>query len=421
MISPYVRDSWLWRHLMGLGDDMGWRVVDEEVQEEEEEPSVKKRKSAQRVVVLEVQKEEEEPSVKKEKLEKGGEVGLEKAHPYTKYKVTKFLYATSEIHVPESFLLFPFSREGWTKESNWMGYVAVTDDQGTALLGRRDIVIAWRGSVQPLWVNDFAFGLVNGKKKFGEKNDQIQIHQSWYSIYMSENERSPFNKANARDQVLRELGRLLEKYKEEEVSISICGHSLGAALATLNATDIVANGYNRPKSRPDKSCPVTAFVFACPRVGDSDFKKLFSGLQDLRVLRIRNLPDVVPIYPPIGYAEVGDELPIDTRKSQYMKSPGNFATFHCLEAYLHGVAGTQGIAKADLFRLDVKRDIGLVNKSVDGLKDECMVPGHWRALKNKGMVQQDDGSWKFWIMRVMTMKIMIYEFLVIFSLSSVGC
>ncbi|KAL0890103.1 hypothetical protein Bca101_014086 [Brassica carinata] len=114
-------------------------------------------------------------------------VGLEKAHPYTKYKVTKFLYATSQIHVPESFLLFPLSREGWTKESNWMGYVAVTDDQGTAVLGRRDIVVAWRGSVQPLeWVNDFEFGLVNAKNIFGEKNDQVQIHQGWYSIYMSE-------------------------------------------------------------------------------------------------------------------------------------------------------------------------------------------------------------------------------------------
>ncbi|CAN8274608.1 unnamed protein product [Cochlearia groenlandica] len=321
-------------------------------------------------------------------------VGLEKAHPYTKYKVTKFLYATSQIHVPESFLLFPMSREGWSRESNWMGYVAVTDDQGTEILGRRDIVVAWRGSVQPLeWVNDFKFGLVNAKKIFGEKNDQIQIHEGWYSMYMSEDERSPFTKANARDQVLREVGRLMEKYKDEDVSLTICGHSLGAALATLSATDIVANGYNRPKSRPSKTCPVTAFVFASPRVGDSDFKKLFYGLQDLRVLKIRNLPDVIPIYPPLGYSEVGDELTIDTRKSQYMKSPGNIATFHCLESYLHGVAGTQGTAKAVLFRLDVQRSIGLVNKAVDGLKDEYMFPKHWRVLKNKGMVQQVDGSW----------------------------
>uniref|UniRef100_A0A0D3BKA7 Phospholipase A1 n=1 Tax=Brassica oleracea var. oleracea TaxID=109376 RepID=A0A0D3BKA7_BRAOL len=112
---------------------------------------------------------------------------------------------------------------------------------------------------------------------------------------------------------------------------------------------------------------------------------VFRRLKDLRVLRVKNLPDVVPIYPPLGYAEVGDELPIDTRKSPYLKSPGDLATFHCLEAYLHGLAGTQGTSRADLFRLDVKRDIGLVNKSVDGLKDEYMVPGHWRILKNKGM------------------------------------
>ncbi|RAL49694.1 hypothetical protein DM860_001985 [Cuscuta australis] len=323
-----------------------------------------------------------------------GNVGLVKGNPF-KYSVTRYVYATSSVPVPDAFIL----KSDWNRESNWIGFIAVATEEGAAALGRRDILVAWRGTVRNLeWVDDFACVFSDAPEIFGGKAAAgPKVHLGWYSIYTSRNPKSPVTNIGARDQVLAEVKRLVELYKNEEVSITTCGHSLGASLATLNAVDIATNGANKPSS-DGKAFPVTAFAYACPRTGDHNFKKAIKTTPKLRLLRVRNVPDIVPQVPPAtlltGYADVGVELAINVTKSSYVKAPGELSSWHSLESYLHGIAGTKGVKTGDGFELVVGRGIALVNKSLDYLKEEYGVPQKWWTEKNRGMVQEDDGSWK---------------------------
>ncbi|OEL18518.1 Phospholipase A1-II 7 [Dichanthelium oligosanthes] len=306
------------------------------------------------------------------------------------YAVTKFVYSTSAVPVPDAVLLLPLPeiKDAWSRESNWMGYVAVATDEGVATLGRRDIVVVWRGTVKDIeWANDFSFEPVSAAPVLGSAaaaNPLAMIRK----ILLTKNK---FH-ACVRVQVFEEVRRLMELYKDEVTSITIIGHSLGAALATLNAVDIASNGLNVPANSFQPPCPVTAIVYACPHVGDGFFKAAFGSFRDLRALHVKNAGDAVPMVPPLPYVDAASVvLPIDTSRSPYLRIPGTPKTLHVLECYLHGVAGEQGSAGG--FKLEVDRDVALVNKDADALKDEYPVPANWWVAKNRWMVKGADGHW----------------------------
>ncbi|KAF3625945.1 putative phospholipase A1-II 1-like [Capsicum annuum] len=207
-------------------------------------------------------------------------VGLDKNNPY-KYDITKYVYAASVVP----------SKTQKVKESTWIGFVGVATDEGKVALGRRDILIAWRGTLTDSeWNDDKEVPLVQPTEIFGENTNDILVHKGFYSIYISLNEASDFNRTtSARNQVIEEVKRFLNQYKEQ-VSITVTGHSMGSSLATLCAIDIVVNQIN-------KEFPVTAFVSACPRVEEENFKEAYGKLKTFQILRISNLLDAIPKLP----------------------------------------------------------------------------------------------------------------------------
>ncbi|KAK9002499.1 hypothetical protein V6N11_025173 [Hibiscus sabdariffa] len=81
--------------------------------------------------------------------------------------------------------------------------------------------------------------------------------------------------------VVDAVKELVKRYKDEEISITVTGFSLGATLVTLTAMDIVANGCNKPtKGNPDKSVTVTAFTSSSQRVRNAGLAWLFDTRGD---------------------------------------------------------------------------------------------------------------------------------------------
>lgn len=312
------------------------------------------------------------------------------------YKVTNYIYAMSHVELP-GWLERSHVADTWSQDSNWMGYVAVSGDEETHRIGRRDILVAWRGTVAPCeWYEDF-------KRKLEPTGQgDAKVEHGFLSIYTSKSDSTRYNKTSVSEQVMKEVTKLVQYYKqkgEEEVSLTITGHSLGGALALLNA-------YEAASTIPD--LPVTVISFGAPRVGNLAFKDELDKL-GVKTLRIVAKQDLVPRMPGIVfnealqvfdeitgtlewvYTHVGAELKLDVHSSPYLKKGINFLGFHSLETHLHLVDGY--LSSNVPFRVGARRDVALVNKACDMVVDELRIPHCWYQLPNKGLVCNDHGRW----------------------------
>ncbi|RCV36480.1 hypothetical protein SETIT_7G322500v2 [Setaria italica] len=282
--------------------------------------------------------------------------------PETGYQVTRLLHAAST------------SAPGWLSpcSSSYIGYVAVCDDEDEIeRLGRRDVVIAYRGTATcSEWLDNFKSSLTrlpssstaapSSSDAGEEEEEEPMVESGFWRLFTTPGEAH----SSLQQQVRDEVQRIVHEYGGKgmpPLSITITGHSLGAALAVLSAYEITTAA---AQQGVDAAPMVTAVSFGGPRVGNAAFRRRLeeSGGKVLRVVNSNDIVTKVPGFPVGGdercsqggepakrkarvprwlvskmgwaYSDVGRELRLSSRDS----APNNVVASHGLDLYLQLVA-----------------------------------------------------------------------------------
>jgi pimeloyl-ACP methyl ester carboxylesterase len=149
-----------------------------------------------------------------------------------------------------------------------------------------DVVIAIRGTEGSLeWGHDAEFDLVPCPFLAGAGHTEDGFTAMYESLRTGTEPDSPT--------VVNALAKLA--FPHPVASVTICGHSLGGALATLLALDVAANtAFTAP----------AVYTYASPRTGDSLFASTYDQVVS-NSYRIANRLDIVTaLPPPIDYQHV---------------------------------------------------------------------------------------------------------------------
>ena len=150
--------------------------------------------------------------------------------------------------------------------------------------------------------------------------DGVHVHAGFQDGYLA-----------ARDPVLRWVDAQREQ-PGQRLHVSCCGHSLGAALATLLALDLGSTGLDS----------VELVTWASPRVGDQAFRDAFAKLVPC-VARFTCGADIVPRMPPevLGFYHVGPEVRLDawvtTSKNSIVALASGIAALATLTSSAHRI------------------------------------------------------------------------------------
>ncbi|ORZ04953.1 lipase [Absidia repens] len=181
------------------------------------------------------------------------------------------------------------------------GYV-VRDDR------RKEIFLVFKGTSS---FGNAVADMIFVKTKYHPVNGGASVHKGFYESYML-----------VQQKVLSLMGQEIKKHSDYHVTVT--GHSLGGAYATLAALDL----YQRDKRFNKKSMSI--ITFGEPRVGNPEFATYgaSTGIEKKRVVFHK---DIVPHVPPMmmGYLHFGTEYWVQKNKKDIYLCDSNHELKQC--------------------------------------------------------------------------------------------
>ncbi|CAL5225185.1 g7967 [Coccomyxa viridis] len=199
--------------------------------------------------------------------------------------------------------------------TNPVGYVALSED-------KKDIAVVFRGTRLPQeWLSNFTVLVTSWDEvdktvpaADGKKTEDAVWVETGFETMYRRFVSTPGDSLSLQGQMQRTVTSLLTANKEVE-SITVCGHSLGGALASMSAFDLAISELNKKGGKPEGSLiPVTCYTWEAPRVGNQTFADKFSKFEPnaaylqlprarrankpyVNMFRVVNKADVVPKAP----------------------------------------------------------------------------------------------------------------------------
>jgi lipase (class 3) len=127
------------------------------------------------------------------------------------------------------------------------------------------------------------------------------------------------------------------RWRQAVETMTVCGHSLGGALATLATLDIAVNA-------PAPYHNVTSYTYASPRTGNVQFASKYNQMV-ANTFRVANELDVVPRLPVLPYEHVMGEFdlkPYTVLPPKFLVQPNPYCE-HILTSYLFLLAHCAGV------------------------------------------------------------------------------